>query len=83
MSEPVYFVVERVNGRLCPALIYTRMPGKFSGKHAAENGLFYSKRVDDQPHLAGRSLVNLFEIWKANSGKLPDAPRAINPVWPW
>lgn len=70
MSEPVYFVVERVHGRLCPALIYDRLPRKGGPQ-------VYSKRVDDQPHLAGRMLFDLFDEYNREGGKLSDAPRPI------
>jgi hypothetical protein len=64
MRWPVFFVVERWNGRLCSSLLYDGLP-------KAKDRRVYAKRVDDKPHLAGRSRQELHDIWET-LGDLPD-----------
>lgn len=71
MAEPVFFVVEQFNGRLCPALYYERLPTRYTDRRAHENGLRYQLRIDDKPHLAGRMIFDLFEEWSDRKGSLP------------
>jgi hypothetical protein len=73
MSEPVYFVIERFGGKRSAALVHGVLPTKYQGRHARANGLHYQQRVDDKPHLAGRSPAELYEIWEL-LGELPAKP---------
>jgi hypothetical protein len=82
MSEPVYFLVERVHGRNCSALVYDQLPRKYQINDVAKKRAarwVYDKRVDNQPHLAGRTRQELHDIWQA-LGKLPDAAEIIPAV---
>jgi hypothetical protein len=74
MPEPVYFVVERWGGSRTASLVTDRLPQKFQGRAAKRNGLHYSRRIDDQPHLASRSLADLVGIYELFGGELPDKP---------
>ena len=68
--DPVFFVVERWGGRKTGALIHDTLPGKYRTRAAKENGLEYSRRIDDQPHLRDRSPAELYDIWEL-LGELP------------
>lgn len=76
MPEPVYFIVERWGGSRTASLVTDRLPQKFLGRDAKPNGLHYSRRIDDQPHLANRSLAELRDIYELFGGELPDKPAA-------
>ena len=71
MAEPVYFVVERWGGRKTGALVHDKLPSKWLGRAARQNGLHYSKRIDDQPHLINKTPAELFDAWEL-LGELPD-----------
>jgi hypothetical protein len=73
MTEPVYFVIERFGGQRTAALLHDLLPAKYLGRHARANGLEYSQRVDDKPHLAGRGPTEWYDIWEL-LGELPARP---------
>jgi hypothetical protein len=79
MTEPVYFVVERWHGRMCSRLVFDQLPRL----PKTDTRRVYAMRVDDQPHLAGRTRQELHDIWEL-LGKLPAASELPppNPVWP-
>jgi hypothetical protein len=81
-DEIEYFVVEQSNGRQYPAKYADRLPDRYRAKQAQENGLRYQLRIDDKPHLAGRSIDDLFAEWRKRGGNLPEKPDRINPTWP-
>ena len=63
-----YFCVERRHGRLSSALYHESPPRP--GK-SLPGRIVYVKRIDNQPHLAGRQRADLHMIWET-LGKLPD-----------
>ena len=77
MTEPVYFLVEHVHGRECSSFVYDGLPRKYAGarddRKKRARGWVYSQRIDDQPHLAGRTRQELHDLWLANGRKLPPA----------
>jgi hypothetical protein len=68
MSEPVWFVVEQWHGRTRSMLYFGWLPKVRKGL----NRRIFEKRIDDQPHLAGRARQELHDIWET-LGTLPDA----------
>jgi len=63
-----YFCVVRRNGRLSSELYY-ESPPRLS--KSLPSRIVYVKRIDNQPHLAGRQRADLHTIWET-LGKLPD-----------